>query len=129
MANRKVELQGYTKKVLASMAKDKGVPGWHAMRKDELVAALSKATTPRSQKSRPKRSAAAASTRSVARRKRNGDNGTKQLKTALNNNSSKYHAETSPKDLSRKVPSDLPNGYGKDRIVVMVRDPFWLHAY
>ena len=24
---------------------------------------------------------------------------------------------------------DLPAGYGKDRIVVMVRDPYWLHAY
>jgi hypothetical protein len=27
------------------------------------------------------------------------------------------------------VPKSLPTGYGKDRIVVMVRDPFWLHAY
>jgi hypothetical protein len=24
---------------------------------------------------------------------------------------------------------DLPNGYGKDRIVLLVRDPYWLHAY
>ena len=27
------------------------------------------------------------------------------------------------------MPKDLPGGYGKDRIVVMVRDPYWLHAY
>ena len=33
------------------------------------------------------------------------------------------------KDLSAKAPKDLPKGYNKDRIVVMVRDPFWLHAY
>src|SRR5262249_46318334 len=33
------------------------------------------------------------------------------------------------KDLSAKVPKDLPAGYGKDRIIVMVRDPYWLHCY
>jgi hypothetical protein len=33
------------------------------------------------------------------------------------------------KDLSAKVPKDLPGGYGRDRIVCMVRDPFWLHSY
>ena len=33
------------------------------------------------------------------------------------------------KDLSGKVPKDLPRGYGRDRIVVMVRDPYWLHCY
>ena len=33
------------------------------------------------------------------------------------------------KDLAAKAPKDLPKGYNKDRIVVMVRDPFWLHAY
>src|SRR5439155_21789288 len=34
-----------------------------------------------------------------------------------------------PKDLSAKQPRALPTGYGKDRIVMMVRDPYWLHAY
>lgn len=32
-----------------------------------------------------------------------------------------------PKQVARMP--DLPRGYGRDRIVVMVRDPFWLHAY
>jgi hypothetical protein len=27
------------------------------------------------------------------------------------------------------MPRDLPTGYGKDRIVTMVRDPYWLHCY
>src|SRR5262249_45025655 len=43
--------------------------------------------------------------------------------------SSKYDVGVPTKDLSAKVPKDLPAGYGKDRIVVMVRDPYWLHAY
>jgi hypothetical protein len=42
---------------------------------------------------------------------------------------SKYEVGVPTKDLSAKVPKDLPGGYGKDRIVVMVRDPYWLHCY
>ncbi|HEV3262337.1 MAG TPA: DUF4912 domain-containing protein, partial [Gemmataceae bacterium] len=43
--------------------------------------------------------------------------------------SAKFDVGVPTKDLSAKVPKDLPSGYGKDRIVVMVRDPYWLHAY
>lgn len=28
-----------------------------------------------------------------------------------------------------ELPRDLPAGYGVDRLVLLVRDPFWLHAY
>jgi hypothetical protein len=42
---------------------------------------------------------------------------------------SKFDVGIPTKDLSAKVPRDLPTGYGKDRIVVMVRDPYWLHCY
>ena len=42
---------------------------------------------------------------------------------------SKYDVGVPTKDLSAKVPKELPQGYGKDRIVAMVRDPYWVHAY
>ena len=42
---------------------------------------------------------------------------------------SKYDVGVPTSDLSAKAPRDLPAGYGKDRIVVMVRDPYWLHCY
>jgi hypothetical protein len=42
---------------------------------------------------------------------------------------SKYDVGVATKDLSKKLPRDLPRGYGRDRIVVMVRDPYWLHCY
>jgi len=29
----------------------------------------------------------------------------------------------------RPMPQELPSGYGKDRIVLQVRDPWWVHAY
>ena len=38
------QLKGYTLKVLGQMAKEQGVPGWHAMRKDQLVKALLRAS-------------------------------------------------------------------------------------
>lgn len=44
-------------------------------------------------------------------------------------NRSKFEMGIPTRDLSAKMPKNLPNGYGKDRIIVMVRDPFWLHAY
>ena len=34
-------LKDCNKKVLAQMAKDQGIAGWHAMRKDQLIRALS----------------------------------------------------------------------------------------
>ena len=40
-----------------------------------------------------------------------------------------YDIGVPTKDLSAKVPRDLPKGHGKDRIVCMVRDPYWLHTY
>jgi hypothetical protein len=43
--------------------------------------------------------------------------------------SSKFDVGVPTKDLSANFPRTLPGGYGKDRIVVMVRDPFWLHCY
>src|SRR4029077_13988752 len=42
---------------------------------------------------------------------------------------SKFDVGVPTKDLSVKIPKDLPAGYGKDRIVCMVRDPYWLHVY
>jgi hypothetical protein len=42
---------------------------------------------------------------------------------------SKFDVGVPTKDLSAKVPKELPHGYLKDRIVCMVRDPYWLHTY
>lgn len=106
-------LQARTKKELANLARKKGVAGWHSMCKEELVDALapvrgkSKKKPPRS---RPQTAAA-------------------RNTTEMEVESSKYNVGIPTKDLSSKVPKELPNGYGKDRIVTMVRDPYWLHCY
>jgi hypothetical protein len=115
------QLQGKTRKQLADLARKKGISGWYRMRKDELVAALADLSKEKVEKptepARPRPQIAVARTTSGAT-------------TEEQIESSKYDLTGVPtRDLSAKVPRDLPAGYGKDRIVVMVRDPYWLHAY
>lgn len=112
------QLKACTKQVLVTMARKNGVDGWHEMTKDQLVAVLvRRAARNKKKPSRhPTQRAAARNTSSKA-------SGEEQIESA------KFDVGVPTKDLSAKVPKDLPAGYGKDRIVVMVRDPYWLHAY
>jgi hypothetical protein len=114
----RVQLLACTRKQLADMAREQGVLGWHAMRKDELVTALE------ARRRRLSRKAAArkvlAPVQQAAARNTSPE---EQVE------SSKYDVGVPTRDLSARVPKDLPAGYGKDRIVAMVRDPYWLHTY
>jgi hypothetical protein len=141
------QLLACSKKELVSLARTIGVAGWHGMTKDQLIQAL----TPPAVKARkaapvvavaPKSVAkvrgrtAAAPVRSVAAT--NGRSRPAVQSAAARNTSttgeevvenSKYDVGVPTNDLAARVPRDLPAGYGKDRIVLMVRDPYWLHAY
>jgi hypothetical protein len=119
------QLKARTKKVLAGMARKQGIAGWQTMQKEELVKALLAVASPRrrakvrvaapkSPRPQPQRAAA-----------RNTSGATAEEEVER----SKFETGVPTKDLSVKVPRDLPGGYGKDRIVVMVRDPYWLHCY
>ncbi len=119
-------LKTHTAKDLASMAKRKRVPGWHAMRKEELIKALLKKSRVDGQNGKPKstgtRSRDAAATAAghakSARRKVQVEKRLQEIRTKL----------AQSKDLALKA-EQQSNGAAKDRLVVMVRDPFWLHAY
>ena len=127
-------LKARTAKDLALMAKRKRVPGWHSMRKDELVKALLKRaraearksksngqtsanTRPQNAKSRAK-TATTSSQAKTARRKAQVEKRLQEIRDRL--------AES--KDLALKADQE-ENGRAKDRLIVMVRDPYWLHAY
>jgi hypothetical protein len=113
------QLLGCTKKELAAMARDEGVAGWHAMRKDELVAALETCAR------RPRKKPAPAPTHPAPVQRAAARNTSPEEQVE----SSKFDVGPATRDLSARVPRDLPAGYGKDRIVAMVRDPYWLHTY
>ena len=127
-------LDACTRKMLAEMAREKGIANWYRLCKEELIAVLS--SKPRS--SRPKRAVPVGKKR-VSRRAAAHTRVPLQTAAARDTSAaasaeeeverSKYEMGIATKDLSARVPKDLPVGYGKDRIVVMVRDPYWLHCY
>jgi hypothetical protein len=130
------QLQACTKDRLIELARRLNVVGWHGMRKEELVrvlapriarakkaAAAKKLADSRSPKAKPVAKAKPAVKHPVQRAAARDTSAEEQVGT------SKYNIGVPTKDLSAKVPKDLPAGYGKDRIVVMVRDPYWLHCY
>ena len=105
-------LKDCNKKILARMAKDQGIIGWHAMRKDQLIRALSPA--PAGARKNKSKEAVKDSPRPNSAGK-----------------ASKKPVIAAPRPLmSLPRPSkSLDHGCAKDRIIVMIRDPFWLHAY
>jgi hypothetical protein len=132
------QLQACSREKLEEMARKKGIAGCHAMRKPELVDALVRLGR---KAARPKlvKQAKPAKVLKPAAVKQAKPKPCPQTAAARNTSEShspeeqversKYDVGVPTKDLSAKAPKHLPAGYGKDRIVVMVRDPYWLHAY
>ena len=102
-------LKDCNKKVLARMAKDQGIVGWHAMRKDQLIRALTPPVAGAAKKDGAKSAPDKGITTIPPRR-------------------------TTPIPAPARIlpvapPRALEHGCVKDRIIVMVRDPYWLHAH
>ncbi len=141
------DLKALTVKQLAQMAKCRGVPGWHSMRKAELIKALSKIL-----KAEQRRAAKLASTNLLTQHtlgvsdasppdssKPNGSRNGRSAKLKGKSSSATVAAARNstekatsppppppdPKDLTFRDPSCEPTS---DRIVLMVRDPYWLQA-
>jgi uncharacterized protein len=113
-------LKDCNKKHLAQMARDQGITGWHAMRKDQLIRALSA----------PRTTSAAAKPKSgsKARTKPVRKDRTSRRTPSANGNG---YAVTAGASHPALVPSaqKLDHAHQKDRIVVLTRDSYWLHAY
>ena len=111
-------LRSRTAKDLAQLARQNGVTGWHSMKKEELIEALV-----------------------AIARKRNIDQ--RQILDGLRNEGATHsltqsppHVRRSLEQLHQKLASmknlahstTRPTEPKDDRLVVMVRDPYWLHA-
>ena len=139
-------LRSHTAKDLAQMARKAGISGWHGMRKEELIRALLLTARQRVSKDRYR-----------ARTTSSGKNGpTSKLSPATARPSGRRTASssvTSTQHHLRKLSGANPNSGHQidqlinklataknlastptkntpclDRLVVMVRDPYWLHA-
>lgn len=120
-------LRSYTAKDLAQMARERGVTGWHGMRKEELIRALMRMAQRRAD--------------ARHRSERNGhdlaSNGRPTSKAPTPpGRRIDPRAQRKLSQLHDKLAAirNLASGNGaaecqQDRLVVMVRDPYWLHAY
>ena len=120
-------LKDYNKKNLAQMAKEQGISGWHAMRKDQLIRALTvtrSSPSPRSRKLvRSAKNHPAMRSKGLTPRKQSAS----ATETAVAARRSRPSSAGAGAALAS--PHTLDHACQKDRIIVLARDPYWLHAY
>ncbi len=110
-------LKDCNKRHLAQLAKKQGITGWHAMRKDQLIRALS-LPRPAAGSRKEKKNA----------RPRTQPHG-KGAASAGPPASSGRRVGATPPQPAVAPPHTLDHACQKDRIVVLTRDSYWLHAY
>ncbi len=127
------ELRGYNYRELSQIAKHHGVAGWHAMRKEELVHAIAKKA--RAQKRLGGKAAPGEhnhkSGKSTSKAKPNQFESPRRNAARAKSRQRLQQLQTKLqefKDLSGR-PSESPSRVSRDRLVVLVRDPYWLHAW
>ncbi len=129
-------LNRQTCKDLARMAKQRGVTGWHGMRKDQLIQALLKAARKKASARRNGQAVAHAANRrridAASEVTRNGD-GPPQVKQSARRVAEQLrHLQAAAirlRDLATASDQREPQPVKKDRLTVMVRDPYWLHVH
>jgi hypothetical protein len=124
-----------TAKDLAELARRKKVAGWHDMRKDELIRALVRWAKSQTAQRAAANGKAAHAGKKLAKQETNGKSRhvhrahDKQRTARVEHRLQEAKArQVASKDLAFRALSDR-NGHTRDRLVVMVRDPYWLHAY
>jgi hypothetical protein len=122
------QLQSASKKDLADRARNLGIAGYNSMRKEDLVRAIVRAMK---KKEKEREKAKVAKTKPApslnGKHHVNGKpDAAKKVKVDLKKSEPAappvVHATGQP-------PRHLQGGHNKDRIMVVVRDPYWLHVY
>ena len=103
----RAKLRQHTAKDLAQMARRAGVSGWHGMRKDELISALLS-----------------------TKRRGNGSEKAGRTPDRPSASQQKLAEINRRREQRRDLSTEGSKSPGvKDRLVILVRDPYWLHAH
>ena len=119
-------LSAKTSRDLAQMAKNKGVPGWHSMRKTQLVNALIKMAKDKTEQKRkqakPNKKTPLVSANISSRSK------TAPVESAIGK---KIRLQSAEQENLRNIVFQSASNEAPthDRIVLIVRDSFWMQAY
>ncbi|APW60065.1 DUF4912 domain-containing protein [Paludisphaera borealis] len=111
-------LKDCNKKHLSQLAKERGISGWHAMRKDQLIRALS--VTRSTPSARVKKERPAPRAPKIAKR---------PVPALPDAPVARRGAAAPSLPLACAAPHTLDHASQKDRIIVLARDPYWLHAH
>ncbi len=135
-------LQSLSRKDLAELARQRGVVGWHELKKEELISRIMRrASRSNGRDAKPAKSTRRSSNRSAKNPASANSRTGPHVKSASRPNRSSNHSvqavpSTALTRTDNAEPANdlawsngVPAGYAKDRIVLMVRDPYWLHAY
>jgi len=137
-------LKTQTAKDLAQMAKEKGVSGWHSMRKEQLVKALLTKARSAARKKAPSKAGGKTTKRSTTAKTRvkpaakskarKKPAPVKKKSPGVVRKVRKLHRDAAERELLRDLSATGKKKTGietveKDRVVLMVRDPFWLHVH
>ncbi len=107
---------------LARLAKQEGVQGWHAMRKDQLIQALVRKAKSRLGKQPP----AVRGTREAARHVPAGGQRDPEVARRIADVRDRL---ARAKNLATRAEGRASRSSPRDRMVLMVRGPHWMHAY
>ena len=123
-------LRSRTAKDLAQLARQNGIPGWHSMRKEELVTALIGLARKNARSHRAMNSSVPGENGNPSVRKNHGE----APKNGANSKARRKLEQlrerlARAKNLASRNGTDTSSQPRQDRLVVMVRDPYWLHAF
>jgi hypothetical protein len=120
-------LKDCNKKSLAQMAKEQGITGWHAMRKDQLIRALTVTRTSAASRAkkpiRPGKVQPTARAKASPARKQSAHSSEEAVRARRGS------APNGAVPVPVAMPHTLDHACQKDRIIVLARDSYWLHSY
>lgn len=120
---RKSKLEALTRIELLEVAAKRGITGRHRMPKERLVSAILNEELPntRTPAKAPARPTAEQQLKPAALQAAEIQQEAEQAKYML--------GPTPPQEEFPPLRAELPQEYGRDKIALMVRDPYWAHAY